>query len=894
MNKPVLFQVAARALPVLIAISLGGVAIAAPLAETAEARAQALVRRMTLDEKLGQLTNTAPAIPRLGVPAYQYWNEALHGANSEWKTTNYPEPIGLAATFDDKLLQTVAGAISLEVRDVSAINRAEGKPTAFGAGLDVWAPNINIFRDPRWGRGQETYGEDPYLTGRMGVAFVRGMQGPDPDHPEVIATPKHFAVHSGPEATRHTANVEVSAHDLEDTYLPAFRAAIVEGRAGSIMCAYNAVNGQPACASEPLLKTKLRDDWGFKGYVVSDCGAVEDIYRPRNHAPSAAAGAAIAVKAGMDNECSIEGAIGLASAKQKYVDAVAQGLISEGEIDRTLVRVFAARYRVGALGEPGAAAFAQPDPTQIASARHAALALESAEKSIVLLKNDGVLPLKAAKRTIAVIGPLADAVRVLHGNYASGRSPEPTTVFEGLRRAYPDAELINVPAGPFVGDGDLVPTSALLTPDGKPGLQAEYFPALPSAEPAPATLADFSRQAATTRYADTPDVVRTEPNVSTWPLGGMADPSKDMRVTWTGFLVAPETGVYRLGLKGVVGQLFFDDKPLVQVLSFPTPGLGELKSVKLEKGRRYPIKITSRKLGMLDMQLVWKRVSETPEADVRAAAAKADVVVAVVGLTSDLEGEEMKVDIPGFSGGDRTSLDLPADQQALLEAAKATGKPLVVVAMNGGALNLSWAKANAAAVVEAWYPGQAGGAAVANVLSGKVNPAGRLPLTFYKDVAGLPPLDDYAMKGRTYRYFTGAPVYPFGYGLSYTRFTYGPLKLAPVSGSPEKGLRVAVDLRNAGKRAGDEVAQLYLEFPQDPGAPRLALRGFQRLHLEAGERRTVVFDLTPRDLSAVSAEGVRRVMAGQYRVTVGGGQPNTGAPTASAAFRVRKPAAIEK
>lgn len=894
MKRP-LFRTASCVLPMAVAMSLGASAHAAETAagqDPAVAKAQALVSQMTLAEKVGQMRNSAMGIPRLGVPAYEYWNEALHGAVSELKTTNFPQPIGLAATFDDKLMFDVASAISLEVRGASAVKRAAGEHGVIGGGLDVWAPNINIFRDPRWGRGHETYGEDPYLTGELGLAFVRGLQGPDPDRPNVIATPKHFAVHSGPESTRHSANVDVSAHDLEDTYLPAFRRAIVDGRAGSIMCAYNAVNGEPACVSDYLLNQKLRGDWGFKGYMVSDCGAVEDLYAPRKYAPSPSAAAGVAVKAGMDNECSIAGVLGLPSANQKYADSVANGEVAEADIDRALVRVFAARYRVGDLGPFNGRKGASGEAAWLASTEHSELAQKSAEKSIVLLKNDGVLPLKRGKSTIAVIGPLADATRVLRGNYSSGRSPEPVSVVEGLKRAFPDAEIINVPAGAFVGDGDVVPSSALLTPDGRPGLLAEYF-APENPGPKPETLADLAKHSLQAKFKATPTVTRIETGVDTWPQTRVAGLPQDFQAVWSGFLVAPETGVYRLGLKGSVGNLIFDGQPLAKVLSFPA-GLGEMKTVRLEKGRRYPIKVVSRTIGSLDVRLVWKQISETPEADMQAAAAKADVVVAVVGLTADLEGEEMKVDIPGFAGGDRTSLDLPADQQALLEAAKATGKPLVVVAMNGGALNLSWAKQNAAGLVEAWYPGQAGGAAVANVLSGRINPAGRLPLTFYKDVAELPAFDDYTMQGRTYRYFKGAPVYPFGYGLSYTSFAYAPLKLAPVAGAPEKGLQVSVELRNTGKLAGDEVAQLYLQFPDRPGTPQLALRGFQRIRLAAGERKTVTFNLSPRDLSSVSPDGERQVIAGQYRVSVGGGQPNTGAPTASSSFTVGEPAAIEK
>jgi beta-glucosidase len=850
------------------------------LRQQAQHTAETLVARMTLDEKLGQLINVAPAIPRLNVPAYNWWTESLHGAIGAVPTTNFPEPIGLAATFDAPLVHNVAGTISVEVRALHTLGRQTGKLGKIGTGLDTWSPNINIFRDPRWGRGQETYGEDPFLTSRMAVAFVSGMQGPNPDLPLVIATPKHFAVHSGPESTRHKADVLVSRHDLEDTYLPAFRAAFVEAKAQSVMCAYNRVNGQPACASDELLKSHLRGAWKFQGYVVSDCDAVKDISDNHHFVPDAASGVAAALRAGVDNECNTA-TLGPnpPPLEDRYREALKRNLITEADVDRALVRLFAARLRNGDL--PGLRHDPPVPVSTIGTDDHKALALKAAEESLVLLKNDGILPLKPGTR-IAVIGPLADATRVLRGNYSSPASAPPISVLEGLRLAMPGAEILHAPAGESMTDGDPVPTSALQTPDGRQGLLARYYNALPNA---------LGKDGKPMRVQATPAATGVEPG-----LGGgnsnLAGVHEDHRVAWSGFLVAPETGAYRLGLSGwQSGKMTFDGRPLVELIDAPWGSLPRLKTVRMEKGHRYPIEVGADAHGSAGVGLSWKRVSDNPEAELKAAAANADVIVAVVGLTSDLEGEESSVDLPGFKGGDKTTLHLPPDQQRLLEQAKATGRPLVVVAMNGSPINFSWEKRNANAIVEAWYPGQSGGLAVANVLSGRTNPGGRLPLTFYESIDELPPFDDYSMSGRTYRYFSGTPVFPFGYGLSFTAFSYAPLT---VTRGPGGAVRVTTQVRNVGSRSGDEVAQLYLNFPRAAGTPRIALRGFRRVSLKPGDARQVTFDLAPRDLSTVTPAGVHKVLAGAYRVSVGSGQPGTGVPVQSANFRVGKAATLSE
>jgi len=842
----------------------------------ADRLATSVVAKMTLDEKVGQLVNVAPAIARLDIPAYNWWTESLHGAIGAVPTTNFPEPVGLAATFDAPLVHDVAATISTEVRALHTLGRQTGKLGKIGTGLDTWSPNINIFRDPRWGRGQETYGEDPFLTANMGVAFVTGMQGPDPDLPNVISTPKHFAVHSGPESTRHSANVFVSPHDLEDTYLPAFRAAIVDAHAGSIMCAYNRIDGQPACASDLLLKEHLRGAWGFTGYVVSDCDAVVDISQHHKYAPDPAAGVAAAMSAGVDNECNGATLGGATNLGERYKEAVARGLITESDLDRALVRLFSARLRNGDLPGLSQRALSATPVSAIGTSDHQALALKTAAESLVLLKNDGVLPLKPAAR-IALIGPLADATRVLRGNYSSALSAPPVSVIDGLRRAAPAAQIKLIPFTASITDGDPVADAMFVTPDGKHGLRAQYYNALPAAA--------GSDPQAPRVYEAKPVLTTVERNITS-RAAETKQVADSHKVVWTGFLVPPETGTYRIALTGVKGSLEVGGKPALSANRYTQWAEPlHLVEVKLEKGKRYPVQLQSESgATSAGTTMFWKRISTDLDKDLAAGVAGADAVVAVVGLTSDLEGEEMPVHVEGFSGGDKTSLELPADQRRLLEKAKALGKPLIVVLMNGSAINLAWAKDNAAAILEAWYPGQSGGLAVANVLTGKTNPAGRLPLTFYRSLDDLPPFDNYAMTGRTYRYFAGKPVYPFGYGLSFTSFSYGPLTIQPASGGTEQGIRVSTEVRNTGARAGDEVAQLYLNFPDVPGVPRVALRGFQRLSLKPGEVRKVVFDLSPRDLSSVSPDGVRQVAVGPYRVTIGSGQPDTGVAGQSANF----------
>ena len=847
---------------------------AAPLyldtSQSVEKRVDDLVSRMTLEEKASQLVNQARPIPRLQVPAYDWWSEALHGVANAGTATVFPEPIGLAATFDFPLIHDMAVVIGTEAR--AKHNQAvRAGHSNIMEGLDFWSPNINIFRDPRWGRGQETYGEDPFLTAKMGVAFVTGMQGDDPKYYRVISTPKHFAVHSGPEPARHSMDVPVSKHDMEDTYLAAFRATVTEGHAGSVMCAYNRVNGQPACANTFLLEDQLRGAWKFNGYVVSDCDAVVDIFSGHHYTKNMAEAAAVALKTGVDNECADFFTKATSNSDYvKYLDAVKQGLITEKDIDTALKRLFTARFRLGMFDPPQMVAYAQTPDSEIDSPAHRELALKAARESIVLQKNDGVLPLREDIRKILVVGPLAQNSKVLYGNY-NGTPSRSTTAFAGIQKQFATAAVTFVPGINFLREEQVIPTSVLSTPDGKPGLRAEY-----------SSGKDFTGKPAVVRIDKYVDLQLFHPEASALEVPkGLTDFS----VRWTGFLTPTESGTYKVGLLGSMNRLWLDGKLIVDDLNLHD-AVASTTVMQLEKGHRYSVKIDYAR-GGFGTKLVWLPIIADPVGEALAAARQADVVIAVVGITSRLEGEEMKVELPGFKGGDRTSLELPKEEEDLVQALTNSGKPVVVVLMNGSALAVNWANQHANAILDAWYSGEEGGTAIAQTLAGVNNPAGRLPVTFYTGVDQLPPFEDYAMKNRTYRYFQGRPLYPFGYGLSYSKFEYSNLKLSNKELNAGDPLGVQVDVKNTSQREGDEVVELYLDFGNAPGAPTRALRAFTRVHLGPGESRQVSFDLPTRDLSHVNEAGDRVITDGTYRLTVGGGQPGTGAPVAEESFSIR-------
>ncbi len=841
----------------------------------AQQRAQDLVHRMTVEEKVTQLVNQSRAIPRLNVPAYDWWSEALHGVAANG-TTEFPEPIALAAAFDTEAIHRMAVVIGTEGRIKHAQAVREAHSDIF-EGLDFWAPNINIFRDPRWGRGQETYGEDPFLTARLGVAFVTGLQGDDPKYYRVISTPKHFAVHSGPEPTRHTADVKVSRHDELDTYLPAFRATVTEGKAGSVMCAYNSINGQPACANEFLLQDQLRGKWQFQGYVVSDCEAIVNIFRDHHFTSTQAEASALAVQRGMDNECvDFVAKVHDDHDYKPYLDAYNKGFLKEAQIDTALIRLFTARMKLGMFDPPEMVPYSKIDERELDSTQHRAMARALANETMVLLKNDGTLPLTERVRRIAVVGPLADQTRYLLGNY-TGTPTHIVSVLDGLRTEFPTAQITFVSGTQFLRDeGDPVPAPVLTNPQGQSGLTEEYS----SGEafgPKGTVLA--TRQVAALEL-NTEDIPREA--AGTLPL----------LVEWNGFLQPPETGEFNLGVsaEGSYASLTIDGRQIAQEFVMNQPGMhAKVGHIHLEQGKKVAIKVvySRSKPGPVRARLIWSKYDPAPDPAAIAAAKNADVVVAVLGITSQLEGEEMPVTEDGFKGGDRTNLDLPKPEQQLLEALTATGKPVVLVLANGSALSVNWANEHVNAILESWYSGEEGGAAVAETISGRNNPAGRLPVTFYTGVGQLPPFEDYSMNGRTYRYFAGKPLFPFGYGLSYTTFSYRGLELprrAIKAGDP---LSVSATVTNTGRREGDEVAQLYLSFPKVPGAPLHALRGFKRVHLLPGESRNVQFELRQRDLSMVTDQGRIVVAEGSYTVSIGGGQPNTGAASIAGTFQVR-------
>jgi beta-glucosidase len=841
-----------------------------------EQRATDLVRRMTLAEKASEMQNNSAAVPRLNIPAYQWWSEALHGVINEG-VTEYPEPVGLAATFDPPGIHTMAAQIGIEGRIKHVQNVREGHTGIMG-GLDFWSPNLNIFRDPRWGRGQETYGEDPFLTGRMGVAYVTGLQGNDPKYYLAIATPKHFAVHSGPEPTRHFADVDVSKHDQVDTYEPAFRAAIVEGKAGSIMCAYNAINGEPACANQYLLQDQLRGKWGFQGYVVSDCDAVRDIAANHRYRPTQAQGAAISVIRGMDNECVTFTSRFGEPVDKAYIDAVQQGYLPESVLDQALIRLFAARIKLGMFDPPDMVPYTKIDEKELDSSEHRAEARKLANESMVLLKNDGLLPLKPETRKIAVIGPLANQTRPLIGNYA-GQPTHIVSILDGLHAEFPKANITFVPGTQFLRtDGVPVPDALLTTPDSKPGLKANYNEGIQRGQPSPgATTTPLVSRTET-------NVKLTENNLPTEIVG-----KKTFGVQWTGFLTPTESGDFLLGIRCEgFGRLAVDGKQVATAFGGGTRGLSSsVGRVHLDKGRKVALEISyGTRNSKPHAEMIWAKANNAPSPEAIAAAKNADVVIAVVGITSQLEGEEMPVSEPGFLGGDRTSIDLPQPEEDLVEAVAATGKPLAVVLMNGSALAVTWINEHANAILEAWYSGEEGGAAVAETLSGKNNPAGRLPVTFYTGVDQLPNFEDYGMANRTYRYFSGKPLYPFGYGLSYTKFSYSDLNVPTQAVAAGQPVDADVTVTNTGKVGGDEVVQLYLKFPPVKGAPLIALRGFERIHLEPGASQKVHFELKARDLGMVTEDGNPIVPEGDYTISIGGGQPNTGTAAATGHFHI--------
>jgi len=816
-----------------------------------EARLDSLLSAMTLDEKVAQMMNNAPAIERLGIPAYNWWNECLHGVARSGLATVFPQAIGMAATWDEKEMLRLATVISDEARAKYHEFLRRDKHGLY-QGLTFWTPNINIFRDPRWGRGMETYGEDPYLTGSLAIQFVRGMQGDDPKYLKTVATVKHFAVHSGPEPTRHTFDAEIDERDLRETYLEHFRRVITEANAYSAMCAYNRVDGEACCGSNRLLNEIMRDEWGFEGYVVSDCGAIGDIYRNHKIVDTAPEAAALAVKSGTDLNCG--------RTYQALVMAVEQGLLTEEDIDVAVRRLFRARIKLGMFDPPKIVPYAQIPYSVVDSKEHQQEALTVARKSMVLLKNENnLLPLDKNVGVVAVIGPNADDVGVLLGNY-NGIPSDPVTPLQGIKNKV-GADKVLYALGCEWAENlpvfEVIPASAFKTPAGEPGLKAEIFN--------------------NTKFSGDPVATRIDKNIDfNWWDGAPLDSLDDdnFGVRWTGKLVVPEDGWYVLGAEGFNGfRVKFEGKDLLRFR-----GVHEsrkvYKEVVLKAGAEYDLQVEFFDFhGDASMHLLWSTPGHDYKAEAMAAAEKADAVVMCMGLSPRLEGEEMKVEVQGFKGGDRLTLDLPKIQRDLMRSISALGKPTVLVLLNGSAVSINWAAENVPAILEAWYPGQAAGTAIADVLFGDYNPAGRLPVTFYKSVDDLPPFDEYNMVGHTYRYFRGEPLFPFGYGLSFTTFEYSDVQM-PAEISGDEAFEVSALVKNSASRDGEEVVQLYVtDDKASVAVPVRSLKGFCRIALKAGEEKRVAFKLTPYDLSLLDKDYRRVVEPGDFTISIGGGQP---------------------
>lgn len=822
-----------------------------------------LVARMTLEEKISQMVFNAPAIKRFGIPEYNWWNECLHGVARAGIATVFPQAIGLAATWDTELMHEVATVISTEARAKHHEFVRQGQRGIY-QGLTFWSPNINIFRDPRWGRGQETYGEDPYLTARMGVAFVKGLQGDDPNYFKVISTPKHFAVHSGPEPDRHHFDAIITEQDLRETYLPAFEACVKAGKAFSVMGAYNRYMGEACCASQKLLVQILRGEWGFDGYVVSDCGAIRDIFENHQIVDSPEEAATIAVNAGCDLNCG--------DYYSHLQEAVKRGFITEEPIDISVKRLFKARFLLGMFDPPEMVPYTQIPFEKNDCEEHRLLSLRAARESIVLLKNENnFLPLKKDLKSITVVGPNANDIAVLLGNY-EGTPSKPVTAREGIKRKVSANTRVNYIKGcdlVYLTKAPLSPVpAAVLKPpkdyQQEQGLRVEYFDNI--------------------NLEGEPAIVQFDKNIDlNWKAN---PPGPEMKrdhfsIRWTGIFVPSESGEYELGVRSDDGfRLYLDDKLFLEDWTIHSPRTRS-SPVYLEANREYLIKLEYfQNIGGALAQMGWLKPGEkaaffaTVDKEFQQAvalAAESDVVIMVGGIHPRLEGEEMFVDAPGFKGGDRTDIELPEIQERLLKAFHAAGIPVVFVLMSGSALAINWANENIPAIIHAWYPGQEGGTAIADVLFGDYNPAGRLPVTFYQSIDQLPPFENYNMANRTYRYFKGEPLYPFGFGLSYTTFEYKNLEILPEKIKTQDNVLVKVAVKNSGNLAGDEVVQLYVaDLESNRPVPIKSLKGFHRIHLNPGEQKTVAFKLTPTDLSSYDENQGWVVEPGEFEIMVGG------------------------
>ena len=827
-------------------------------------RVDDLVSRLTLEEKVAQMLNAAPGIPRLGILAYEWWNETLHGvARTPFKVTSYPQAIAMAATWDTNSLKKMALFSGEEGRAIYNKAVEMGRTNERYLGLTYWTPNINIFRDPRWGRGQETYGEDPFLTAKLGAAFVRGLQGDDPKYMLAAACAKHFAVHSGPEPSRHSDNISPTLYDLWDTYLPAFKELIVKARVAGVMCAYNAINTQPCCASDLLMNDILRNQWKFTGYVTSDCWAIDDFFKYHKTHKDATSAAVDALIHGTDIECG-------QTVYKTLVDAVKTGLMKESQLDVSLKRLFTIRYRLGMFDPPSMVKYAQTPQSVLESNAHKALALKMARQSIVLLKNQNrTLPLSKSVKKIVVLGPNADNKISVLGNY-NGTPSKVVSVLEGLKtKLGNNTEVIYEKAVNFTNDTLLVLNNAItgkFSYDGKPGIRAEYFN--------------------NEKLEGKPTLIQTEYDIDHfWQEGQIPVPgisATHFSARYTTSITAEKDETINFEIEGDDGyKVFVNEKVMADAWLRNRWGPKQFL-VQVKKDSTYKIVVEY-------FQGEWAasiklRAGNYVKTDFAALSNKykdADAFIFAGGISPQLEGEEMPVSVPGFKGGDRTSILLPEVQTELLKALKATGKPVVFVMLTGSAIAVPWEDENIPSIVNAWYGGQSAGTALADVLFGDYNPAGRLPVTFYKSNSDLPGFSDYSMNGRTYRYFKGQALYPFGYGLSYTTFTYSDFKMAAQL-KKATNTKVTATVKNTGKMDGEEVVQLYVSHQNITGkAPLKALKGFQRIFLKAGESKTITFTLTGEQLSLITEDGKLYQPGDKITVSIGGGQPGVKNKTTS-------------
>ena len=817
-------------------------------------RADDLVSRLTLEEKVAQMLNHAPAIERLGIPAYDWWNEVLHGvARTPFKTTVYPQAIAMAATWDTAALKTMAGQGALEGRAIHNKAIELHRTGERYLGLTYWTPNINIFRDPRWGRGQETYGEDPFLTAMLGKAFVRGLQGDDPKYLLAAACAKHYAVHSGPEPLRHVFDVDPGDYDLWDTYLPAFKELVTNAHVAGVMCAYNAFKSQPCCGSDQLMIRILRDKWKFNGYVTSDCWGIDDFFKNHKTSANAEEASADAVFHGTDVECGTNAYLSL-------VQAVKDGKITEEQINTSVKRLFMIRMRLGMFDPPSIVKYAQTPASVLESPSHKALALKMARESIVLLKNDGnTLPLSRSIKKIAVLGPNADNSIAVLGNY-NGTPSEIVTALDGIKRKLGNnTEVLYEQAINFTNDTLLSyeDVSSRYSIDGKQGFKAEYF--------------------STKDLSGTP-VVKTENKIDHfWQEGSavIADiKANNFSARYTTNFTSAKDGDITFEVEADDGYRFsVNDKIVMNAWERNRWGARRCQ-LGFKKDSVYKLTLEYwQGEGKANVRL---RAGSYVKTDPDALAGRvkdADAIVFVGGISPQLEGEEMPVSYPGFNGGDRTSILLPSVQTAFMKALKATNKPVVFVMMTGSAIATPWESENIPAIVNAWYGGQSAGTAIADVLFGDYNPSGRLPVTFYKSDNDLPAFEDYSMSNRTYRYFKGDALYPFGYGLSYTTFRYDDLRI-PASAKNKTDIPVSVKVSNTGRLDGEEVVQLYISYKdQSLKVPQKALKGFRRISIRAGESTTVRFVLNAESLGVAGIDGTTIYPKGKLVVSVGGGQP---------------------